>query len=59
MFDRMCWRGMLLSCFAAIALQTAGAQSKVAIDVAQAKQYFDEARRICGKDAGKVVGQKL
>jgi len=58
MFDRMCWRGVLLACFAAIAPQIAGAQSK-AVDVAQAKQYFDEARRICEKDAGKLWGKSL
>jgi hypothetical protein len=49
---------MLLAWFAAIAAQIAGAQSK-AIDVAQAKQYFDEARSICEKDAGKLWGKSL
>jgi len=58
MVDRMCCRGVLLACFAAIAAQIAGAQSK-AIDVAQAKQYFDEARRICEKDAGELWGKNL
>ena len=58
MVDRMCRRGMLLAWFAAIAAQIAGAQSK-ALDVAQAKQYFAEARRICEKDAGKLWGKSL
>ena len=55
MFNRMCWRGVFLGCFAAIAPQISGAQPK-GIDVAQAKQYFDEARGICEKDAGKLWG---
>ena len=58
MFDRICWCGVFLPCFAAIAAQFAGAQSKT-IDVAQAKQYFAEARRICEKDAGKLWGKSL
>jgi hypothetical protein len=58
MFNRMCWRGVLLGCFAAIAPQIAGTQSK-GIDVAQAKQYFDEANGICEKDAGKLWGKSL
>jgi len=58
MVDRMCWRGVFLACFAAMAAQIVGAQSK-AIDVAQAKQYLVEARRICEKDAGKLWGKSL
>lgn len=58
MFTPTCWRGALLAGFAVIASQTAGAQSK-GIVVAQAKQYFDEARRICEKDAGRLWGKSL
>ena len=58
MFNRMCRRGVLLGCFAALAPQIAGTQSKD-INVAQAKQYFDEARGICEKDAGKLWGKSL
>jgi hypothetical protein len=49
---------VFLGCFAAIAPQISGAQPK-GIDVAQAKQYFDEARGICEKDAGKLWGKSL
>jgi hypothetical protein len=58
MLDRTCWRGMFFGCFATIAAQIAGAQSKP-VDGAQAKQYFDEARTICEKDAGKLWGKSL
>ena len=58
MSDRMYWCRVLLAGFAAIVPQIAGAQSK-AIDVAQAKQYFDEARRICESDAGNLWGKSL
>ena len=58
MFDGMCWCEVLLAGFAVIASQTVGAQSK-GIDVAPAKQCFDEARRICEKDAGKLWGKSL
>lgn len=58
MFNRKYWCGVLLAALAAIAWQTAGAQSK-GIDVVQAKQYFDEASRICQKDAGKLWGKSL
>lgn len=51
-------RGVLLACLAATVPQIFAAQSK-AIDVAQAKQYFDEARTICEEDAGKLWGQSL
>ena len=44
--------------YTAIAPQIARAQSK-GIDVAQAKQYFDEAQRICEKDAGELWGKSL
>ncbi len=58
MFNQMCRRGVLLAGLAVIGPQTATAQSK-GIDLAQAKQYFDEARTICENDRGKLWGKNL
>jgi hypothetical protein len=58
MFHRRCRRVAILACVAAMTAQIAGAQAK-GIDIAQAKEYFAEARGICEKDAGNLWGKSL